>query len=303
MTITSYCQLVEALDQAPIAIVGGQHVKEIINAHVTFQPRCPSLFPFKTRGLSLRYLSTQLAWYLRGEKNPYGVVEAEPRMWDKIKFKAMGWDLNSNYGQYIWAERQYELVIARLMRDMGSRQAIILMNRPSVNQSDTTDHICTTSLQFLIRDGQLILIVTMRSNDLWNGFCYDVPFFCELQEFVWLELVKTCPTLQIGAYHHNVGSLHIYEPRWKELSRMAVLMESPQEHDVLQHPPPLTGVAEVRHIIENLGQQEVMMRELFHKNNIGGDESACSFFKEGFLRHRWHLKNIASGLIIPTFLQ
>ncbi len=65
---------------------------------------------------------------------------------------------------------------------------------------------CTLSLQFLVRDGSLHMITTMRSNDFWLGGIYDVFTFCQLQ-----ILVAAAMKLAVGEYHHRAGSVHIYE--------------------------------------------------------------------------------------------
>jgi thymidylate synthase len=47
---------------------------------------------------------------------------------------------------------------------------------------------------------------TMRSQDLWLGFCYDLFTATLLQELLagWLEV-------PVGEYHHHVDSLHLYD--------------------------------------------------------------------------------------------
>lgn len=65
---------------------------------------------------------------------------------------------------------------------------------------------CATTLQLMIRDGRLQAIATMRSNDVILGLPYDVFLFSMLQELMAVEL-----NLEVGAYHHFVGSLHIYD--------------------------------------------------------------------------------------------
>src|SRR5206468_2212365 len=68
------------------------------------------------------------------------------------------------------------------------------------------DAACATSLQFLLRDGVLDAVLTMRSNDAVWGMPYDIFLFTFLQELMALEL-----GVGLGAYHHFASSLHIYE--------------------------------------------------------------------------------------------
>ena len=48
--------------------------------------------------------------------------------------------------------------------------------------------------------------VTMRSNDLWYGFCNDQYCFSKLQ-----ELVATEVGLLVGSYYHFAHNLHLYD--------------------------------------------------------------------------------------------
>lgn len=89
----------------------------------------------------------------------------------------------------------------------ATRQAVIPLFRPEdVGNTATEDLPCTTSLQFLLRKDQLVLITTMRSNDACIGFPHDVFFFTMLQ-----ELVARGIGVELGEYVHCVGSFHVYD--------------------------------------------------------------------------------------------
>jgi hypothetical protein len=101
-----------------------------------------------------------------------------------------------------------------LKADPWSRQAIV----PIWNKFDTEkanllgqkpEHKivpCTLSFQFLIRDDAVHMITTMRSNDVWLGFPYDVFAFTCIQ-----RVVADALGLEYGIYTHQVGSMHMYE--------------------------------------------------------------------------------------------
>ena len=96
-------------------------------------------------------------------------------------------------------------VIKLLKSKPHSRQAVIQIFSGidiSVPQKDVP---CTCTLQFLIRDSALHLLVNMRSNDVTRGFTHDVFCFTMLQEIV-------AKTLEVGLgnYKQVVGSLHLY---------------------------------------------------------------------------------------------
>ena len=50
------------------------------------------------------------------------------------------------------------------------------------------------------------MCVTMRSNDLWFGFCNDQYCFSELQ-----KLVAEKTGYEVGSYYHFAHNLHLYE--------------------------------------------------------------------------------------------
>jgi thymidylate synthase len=97
-------------------------------------------------------------------------------------------------------------LVALLERDPDSRQAVLTiydsgrdLGRPK------RDVPCTLSAQLLLRDRLLDMRITMRSNDLWLGTPYDFTQFAILQASV-AQALGVVP----GAYHHSVGSLHLY---------------------------------------------------------------------------------------------
>lgn len=187
-------------------MVRGNPYAEIINANVGLtNPR----HRFSSH-VQEEYLAWQIAWYATG-KQDHRLAAMLPQWATTPTMKADGEpDVNSNYGQYVWEERQIDHCINLLREDPHSRRAIIFFNRPSVSMSQTSDHICTTSLQFLTDDaGDLAVVVTMRSNELFWSLPLDIGFFTLLQEIVAAELGRKC-----GPYYHNVGSLHAKGHVW-----------------------------------------------------------------------------------------
>ncbi|WP_292228363.1 thymidylate synthase [Brevundimonas sp.] len=112
------------------------------------------------------------------------------------------------YGPRIFGgERsQYEIVKALLSKRASSRQAVIqLFDRRDIEER-RKDTPCTCTLQFLVRDGLLNLVVHMRSNDVYKGLPHDVFAFTMFQEILARDL-----GVALGTYKHMVGSLHLYE--------------------------------------------------------------------------------------------
>jgi thymidylate synthase len=98
-----------------------------------------------------------------------------------------------------------------LVTDKDSRQAIMRFSLPEHQWAGNKDQTCTMHANFLIRDDKLNLSVVMRSNDLWLGLTYDLPWFISLIDRMVEELRPYYPNLTKGTYTHTVHSLHLYE--------------------------------------------------------------------------------------------
>jgi thymidylate synthase len=115
--------------------------------------------------------------------------------------------LDGAYGPAIG--NQLEEVYNRLKADPDTRQAIVIINQPSIHKLPTKDYPCTLSFQFLLRNNKLDMIATMRSQDAWLGLIYDTGEFQWFQEILagWLGV-------DVSRYIHIDGSLHLYERDW-----------------------------------------------------------------------------------------
>jgi thymidylate synthase len=118
----------------------------------------------------------------------------------------------------------WKTCIETLTKDPSSRQAVIVIFESfdqfkSNEQNGSRDVPCTLSLQFFIRNNELILHAHMRSNDAVWGLTYDLFSFTLLQECMLLELRKRgMNDLELGEYIHTAGSLHIYERHFEMAS-------------------------------------------------------------------------------------
>lgn len=184
------------------------------------------------RKLSPYYACGELMWYLtfngRVDRiTPYApsyarFAEADgkafgaygTRMKGDREFKKQlmhGWHFHGplDYGDYASPDNQLEAAISLLQKRESTRQCVISLWRNSdllhAYWKDKKDLPCTLSLQFLVRNDALHLIVTMRSNDVWLGAPYDIFCFTSIQ-----ILVAQALGLRVGTYTHNVGSLHCY---------------------------------------------------------------------------------------------
>jgi thymidylate synthase len=106
-----------------------------------------------------------------------------------------------------WHGTTDQLAQARqaLTDDPGTRRAVIQLYDPETDTRGHKDVPCTLGYRFFLRDGLLHMHTTMRSQDLWLGFCYDIFTATILQELLagWLGA-------GLGSYQLTIDSLHLY---------------------------------------------------------------------------------------------
>lgn len=93
-----------------------------------------------------------------------------------------------------------------LLEDPASRRAVIQVFDPATDSMGGIDVPCTISYRFLSRGGKLHMFITMRSQDIWLGFPYDI-----FSASVLLELLANWLGLDVGECTISVDSLHLYE--------------------------------------------------------------------------------------------
>jgi thymidylate synthase len=100
---------------------------------------------------------------------------------------------------------QLARVRQQLTDDPGTRRAVIQLFDPEADSGDYKDVPCTLGYRFFLRDGLLHMHTTMRSQDLWLGFCYDIFTATIMQELLagWLGS-------GLGNYWLCADSLHLY---------------------------------------------------------------------------------------------
>ena len=152
------------------------------------------------------YAEAEWQWYLSGDRNIkkldelYGKV---PKIWERMA--DVNGNVNSNYGWQWQRNRQLNEAIYLLKRNPRTRQACISIFDGKEYDRYTHDTPCTYAVQFTIIGQSLNMCVTMRSNDLWYGFCNDQYCFSKLQLMVADEL-----GLLVGEYFHFAHNLHLY---------------------------------------------------------------------------------------------
>jgi thymidylate synthase len=157
----------------------------------------------------------ELMWYLTGTNQTSFITYYMP-----------GYPINpgeeerieSAYGPKIYGSGEYaqiERVVSLLKAKPTSRKAVVQLFgahdlsavAEAVAKSQAVPEApCTCSVQFLVRQGRLNVIVNMRSNDAYMGLPHDVFSFTMIQEIVARRL-----GVEVGTYKHFVGSMHLYE--------------------------------------------------------------------------------------------
>ena len=160
----------------------------------------------KERKWKESYAEAEWQWYLSGDRNIkklgdiYGKV---PEIWKRMADE--NGNVNSNYGWQWIRTDQLNHAIKLLKNDPDTRQAAISIYDAKEHIKYDYDTPCTYAIQFTIVHGRLDMCVTMRSNDLWYGFCNDQYQFSKLQEMVSKRL-----NIETGVYYHFAHNMHLY---------------------------------------------------------------------------------------------
>ena len=163
----------------------------------------------KERNWKLDYAEAEWQWYLSGDPSTqklgeiYGKV---PEIWKRMEDNSG--NVNSNYGWQWKRYGQLDKVIGQLDFNKETRQSSISIYDGKEINKYANDTPCTYAVQFTILHNRLDMCVTMRSNDLWYGFCNDQYCFSKLQEMVSNEL-----NIEPGVYYHFAHNMHLYNDK------------------------------------------------------------------------------------------
>ena len=161
------------------------------------------------RKWNLAYAKAEWEWYLSGDPSIFKLGDIYgkiPPIWSRMA-NEVG-NVNSNYGYQWMRNGQLDYVIDKLKKHKHTRHAAISIYDGKEHPKFATDTPCTYAVQFTNVENRLNMCVTMRSNDLWYGFCNDQYQFSKL-----LELVCERTGLAMGTYYHFAHNLHIYSDK------------------------------------------------------------------------------------------
>ncbi len=163
----------------------------------------------KERKWNEEYAEAEWQWYLSGDKSIFKLGDIYgkiPPIWSRMA--DLQGNVNSNYGYQWQRKRQLDAVVRKLMIDKDTRQACISIYDGKEMYKYDNDTPCTYAVQFTIVNDRLDMCVTMRSNDLWYGFCNDQYQFSKLQEMVSKRL-----NIETGVYYHFAHNMHLYNDK------------------------------------------------------------------------------------------
>jgi thymidylate synthase len=179
---------------------------EVLGASLTLtDPRRRLVDVPPTRVINPAFAVAEAIWILSGSDDPWIYVYNE-----RLAQYADDGHLMGAYGPRLrrWHGTTDQLAHIRqaLADDPGTRRAVIQLYDPEADARGHKDVPCTLGYRFFLRDGLLHMHTTMRSQDLWLGFCYDIFTATILQEFLagWLGA-------GLGSYQLSIDSLHLYD--------------------------------------------------------------------------------------------
>ena len=182
------------------------NTKALFNVGFTIENPMDNHIDCKQRDWKQSYAEAEWQWYLSGDRNIkklgelYGKV---PEIWKRMADNAG--NVNSNYGWQWKRNEQLDYVVDILKHNPKTRQAAISIYDGKEIKSYEYDTPCTYAVQFTILNNKLNMCVTMRSNDLWYGFCNDQYCFSRLQLMIADRL-----EIRLGTYFHFAHNLHLY---------------------------------------------------------------------------------------------
>jgi thymidylate synthase len=194
----------------------GLATTEVLGAHLCLtDPRRRLVDLPPARVVNPAFAVAEAVWILSGSDDPWIFLynRALTRYTDDGR-------LQGAYGPRMrhWGGRvdQLDRIRRLLADDPDTRQAVIQLYDPDRDTRGHRDVPCTLGYRFYVRRGQLQMHTTMRSQDLWLGFPYDIFAATILQELLagWLGV-------ELGEYHHHVDSLHLYTTHTDDAARLS----------------------------------------------------------------------------------
>jgi thymidylate synthase len=216
-----------------------------------------------TRKMVKRFAMAEFIWMMSGKKDVESISFYNKNI---AQFSDNGIVLRGAYGPRLRNWRGNDIIsgtdqlrncMDKLKKDLYTRQAVVIILDPLLDLvTPTKDVPCNDLLHFMVREGRLDLACYVRSNDSLLGFPYDVFHWTMLQEIFACEL-----GVEVGEYHHFVGSMHIYD---KDESHMYNIKDTSVVHVPMTPMPKDTDL----NVIERLAEFEKVNRGILRTNSL-----------------------------------
>jgi thymidylate synthase len=198
----AYVELMQAvLNEGEPTSPRGQLTFELLNVTVQVEDLEEAHVLNTARKVNTKILATEYMHLLGGLSS---LEQLDLASGGRFSQFANGGRLLGAYGPRI--RRQLPRVVELLSRDPDTRQAVLSIWTGREHEVDSRDVPCTLTVQFLLRDNQLHVRVSMRSNDVVLGIPYDWWMFSRLG-----MSVASALGVETGSYTHTVGSMHLYD--------------------------------------------------------------------------------------------
>jgi thymidylate synthase len=199
----------------------GFDTREILNVQLHLTDPYANVLVNPVRNLSYRFMVAEWLWIYFGQDDVKTIKQYNPNI---AQFSDNGIDFNGAYGKAI--KPHWDRILDTLNFDNASRQAVISIYRAPTYKSKNVP--CTIALQWLIRNGCMHCIATMRSSDVWLGLPYDVFNFTMLT-----HMLSSTLSVPFESFTINLGSSHLYERNFAEASS-ALAIDVPTTTNVMR---------------------------------------------------------------------
>lgn len=195
-------KLQECLTSTNVVSPRGTEVYEVINGSYTMP--MPAYIDLKDRNVNVGFMLQEAYWLLSGSNRLDYIT---PYLKGYSNYSDDGVFMKGAYSPKIVDQLPY--IVETIERDLDTRQAVLTTWRERPGPSK--DVACTISMQFLVRDKNLHMIVGMRSNDIVKGTTFDCFSFSMIALAVKLLLKEIHDIdLDLGNLFVNASSLHLY---------------------------------------------------------------------------------------------
>jgi thymidylate synthase len=141
--------------------------------------------------------------------NPGNSYKIRQDMWQKF---IVGEETKFDYTYSERIESDLETVVQILAEDKHSRQAVLsIWDKSDLDKAGGDTRIpCSLNFQFMIRNNQLYLIYSLRSNDYFGHHAIDIWLAAEMIKYMTNRMKEYYPTLKTGSLIYFCSSFHAY---------------------------------------------------------------------------------------------